>query len=62
MSDSGTYNQLTPCCAFLDSVVLEHFPFGNLRVPSPDYSGKNADIQHCADLYLLRHTESFNAS
>ncbi len=62
MSDSGTCNLLTPFHAFLGSVVLVNFPLGNLRVPSPDYSGKNGDIQHPANLVLLRHTKSFNAN
>jgi hypothetical protein len=62
VSDYGTYNQLTPLYAFLGSMVLEHFPFGNLRVPSLNYLRKNADVQHCAGLDLLRHTKSFNAS
>jgi hypothetical protein len=61
VSDSGTYNQLTTFYAFLGSMALEHFPLGNLRVPSPDYSRENADVQHCAGLDLLRHTESISA-
>ena len=62
MSDSGTCNKLTPFYAFLGSVVVVNFPLGNLRVPSPNYSGKNGDIQHPANLVLLRHIKSFNAN
>ena len=62
VSDSGTCNLLTPLCAFLGSVGLVNFPLGNLRVPSPGHPGKNGDIQHPANLVLLRHTKSFNAN
>jgi len=62
VSDSGTCDLLTPSCAFLGSVDLVHFPLGNLGVPSPDYSGNNADIQNRAALTLLRPTKSDNAN
>ena len=35
-------------------MVSLYFPLGNLRIPSAPYSAKNADIQHCARLNLLR--------
>ena len=62
MSDSGTISQITPFHTFLGSVVVRHFPLGNLRVPSSPYEDKNQDIQHLATPILLRHMKSDNAT
>ena len=37
-------------------MAVDHFSNAlRQRIPSSDYSEKNADIQPCANLYLLRH-------